>query len=86
MSDDYEEFEDEEEDDGMIYLDAAPVTKYTFFAFFFTVIIGILRTLIEATCNLANSITGEEVYKDQKRVFENEARLQMETIWNEDGS
>ncbi len=87
MSDDaeYEDYDDDME----IYLEATPLSKYHFVEFLFTFWIGVVRSLLEALCNLGNHVTGAQVYESSKKEFENEARLEMETIWNdgkEDGS
>lgn len=83
MSDEgQEEFETEE--DYFPYLECKPVTKFTFIHFFLTLIIGFLRTVLEATVDLGNAVSGAEVYTEGKKAFEDEARLEIETITTED--
>jgi hypothetical protein len=61
-------------------IEAKPITKYTFIHFFLTIIVGFLRTLLEATSNLGDAVMGEEVFAENKKDFEDEARLSIDMI------
>lgn len=78
---DEEEFEDDDDlPMGWVSVEPKPITKYTFIHFFLTIIVGFLRTLLEATANFGDAVMGEEVYKENKKDFEDDARLAIETI------
>jgi hypothetical protein len=86
MRDDDDDFEGDEVDDlptGFVFyreVEAVPITKFTFVHFILTIITGFLRTLLEATANLGDAVVGAEGYARNKKDFEDEARLAMETI------
>jgi hypothetical protein len=83
------EFDDDDEFDSSDFeimpgawheIECKPVTKFTFIHFFLTVIIGFLRTLVEATANLGDAVLGAEVFQENKKDFENEVRMSIDMI------
>lgn len=79
--------EDYEDDDDDIFpaisyriVESKPVTKYTFIHFGFSLVTGLLRTVMEATCDLADAFVGAEGYSVHQRKFQDEVRIALDTI------
>jgi hypothetical protein len=82
------DFDDDDFDDDDVValfssaweIEPRPITKYTFLNFGFTLAIGLCRTVLEATSNLGDAILGAEGYEQEKKDFEDQARLAIDSI------
>lgn len=78
MQDDF----DDDDDDFMHYrlVESKPVTWFTFLQFFFSIVVGFLRTLTESVSDLSDSFVGAEGHYRSKKVFQDQARIEIDSI------
>lgn len=77
MSDDFDEDDFEVE---YQFIDAKPVTKYTAIHFVLSIVVGTLRSVTEAVCELGDALIGHEAFSEAKKEFEDSVRLDLEAI------
>jgi hypothetical protein len=75
---------DDDDDFGPIFpyrlVESKPITKFTFIQAGFTFATGVLRSTLDTLTEISDAVVGHEGYVRGKKVFEDEARLEIETI------
>lgn len=77
MSDDFDEDDFEVE---YQFIDAKPFSKYTIAHFCLSIVVGTLRSVTEAVCELGDALIGHEAFTEAKKDFEDSVRLDLEAI------
>lgn len=79
-----EDFEDDDEDifARLPYrlVESKPLSRYDFLQAGFTIVTGTVRAVLEALVQLSDAFVGAEGYTRQRREFQDEARVAIESI------
>jgi hypothetical protein len=82
MSDEYEEFEDD--DDVLLFgfteVEERPLTRFTAVRFFLTLILGIIAAFHRAFDELDTAVVGAEGHAKAQKDFQDDARIAIDSI------